>query len=259
MGQRKTLANLDIILGILIGIAATMLITTSRWFWQHGLERYQELLSGCLALIGAAAAVGVVIRQINHAQEMEDERRSRKMYAARSMMPSALSALCRYARDCGLALHEALGEDSPPEPHQTIYLPHSLAVPPIPDASIAILRECLEFGTADIQYRIAELIKHLQVQYARITQPEELFDGRQIGGEWYYTLVADAIELYSRSEMLIPYARRDQEHDPGEPKLREMISAVRLCGYDEIRWPYLYSKLRGEWLTDYQQVRSSPA
>jgi hypothetical protein len=133
---------------------------------------------------------------------------------------------------------------------KTIYLPHNFEAPSVPDGAIAILKECLEFGNADIQYRIAELIKLLQVQYARITQPEEIYQGRDIGGDWYYTLTADAIELYSRSEMLIPYARRDQENDPGEPRLREMISSAGFCDYDKFHWPFLYSKLRGEWLDD---------
>lgn len=116
MGQRKTLVNLDIILGILIGIAATMLLTTSRWFWERGLEHYQELLSGCFALIGAAAAVAAVMHQIHQAEEMENKRRARREYAARAMMPHALSAVCRYGTDCCLALRNLLSDHRDVEP-----------------------------------------------------------------------------------------------------------------------------------------------
>jgi hypothetical protein len=237
--------NLDLVLGILIGLA-TSLLFASPWHWEHGL-RDKEFVVGILSLAGAAGAILAVMRQVAHAQEMEDERRARQNFAARSMMPHALTSLCRYARACGQFLQGVVQEQNGPAPHDTVSLPVNLDIPILPDDVFKTLQGCIEFGRSDLQKRLAELIGALQVQNTRLNDPDELFDGGRISGDWFYTLVADTIEIYARSTMLFDYGRRETETAPEEPRLRDMLSACHLCSFDDVYWPHLHEKLQSGW------------
>ena len=55
--------------------------------WGTLLYDWQTLVTGVLALLGAAATVAVVRQQINASHAQEEERRSRTHYAARAAMP----------------------------------------------------------------------------------------------------------------------------------------------------------------------------
>src|SRR5262245_52086306 len=111
----KDIFNLDVLFGFLIGFALCLVVMLLPWMQPKGIADYQELISGILALIGAAAAVVVVNRQIRQTQEIEearraaeDERRERRHYAARVMLPHALNSVWEYARASGDELRKIL-------------------------------------------------------------------------------------------------------------------------------------------------------
>ncbi len=142
--------NLDIVLGVIIGLGASILFA-SPWNWERGLKSYQELVVGVLSLAGAAAAVIAVMRQIAHAQEMEDERRARREYAARKMLPYALTALSRYAESCISALNDTKDQPTPLNIS-------TMTLEPISELDVEPIKQLLEFGDRDIQDRISELL-----------------------------------------------------------------------------------------------------
>jgi hypothetical protein len=238
--------NLDIILGCLIGLAASILFA-SPWNWDHGLKDYQELLVGLLSLAGAGAAVAAVMRQIQHAQEMEEERRRRQNYAARAVMPHALSSLCRYAKDCSTALRAVLAGGLPPNEQEGVALPAELVAPAIPNDVVPVLRQCIEFGLLDVQERLADLICHLQVQTARINAPEDFIQGRIVSAYYFYSLFGDAFEIYARADRLFAYARREDEAALGDPDFNDISRAAFFCGFHEEQWPDLYRQLTRSW------------
>lgn len=230
--------NLDIVLGVLIGLAASILFA-SPWNWEHGLKDYQELVVGVLSLAGAAGAVIAVMRQVAHAQEMEDERLMRSMQSARTVMPQALSVLCAYAKDCGAALRETVNGVPPGDDHEWAELPPD-RIPRIPESPIPILRECAQFGNSDLQLCIAKLSQTLQVQAARLSQLDE--GGRN--SAYFYNLVDDMLEVYARASSLFSYARMITDQAPSEPMLNDMRTAAFLCGFDLHHWEGLEDLLR---------------
>lgn len=213
----------------------------------HGLRDYQELVVGVLSLAGAAAAVIAVKRQIQHAEEMESERRRRRNYAARSAMPHALSSLCSYATLCTQELRRVLAENLPPNGHESVKIPADLCAPSIPNDVVSVLKECIEYGPDDVQERLASLMSHLQVQAARMNAPEEVFPNRVISASHYYRLLGDAIEIYARAAKLLDYARRKAEHAGGIPDTDDMERAARNCKFREDESPNLYRYLRKFW------------
>jgi hypothetical protein len=235
----KTSANLDMILGALIGIAATMLLTTSRWFWANGLEKYQGLLSGCLTLIGAAAAVGVVIRQINHAQEMENKRRERRMYAARAMMSHSLASLCDYAQRSCAELREMLGDARPPKDPEQVKLPDDFKTPEVSTLPLEPLQQLLQFGDEDIQSLLAKLMSHLQIQQSRIRNRSGHVIDNIIFARWYYPLIADSLEIYARASSLLDYARYPAAKVPDELTKDNFYSAAHHCEFLGPKWDEL--------------------
>jgi hypothetical protein len=220
--------NMDVLFGILLGIAATMLLTTSRWFAARGLEHYQELLSGCFALIGAAAAVVVVNRQIRHAQEMENERRKRREYAARKMLPQSLSAMTKYA----ISVYE---DD----------LLITLRIPPISGLEIEPARQLLEFGERDIQDRLSELIRLLQIQQSRLSPGVGDADPQ----DWVNTQLADALELHARANMLFDYAyaSEEQRRAPGPLNLDQIRNSAALLGSTDSELNSLHQSVGRRW------------
>lgn len=232
--------NLDIALGILIGLAASI-VFASPWHWEHGLKDYQELLAGGMALVGAAAAVIAVMRQINHAQEVEDDRRYRSMLSARTVMPQALSVLCAYAKECGAGLREVVNDSPPEEDHRWGDL-HDRRFPSLPESPIPVLRECAQFGDKDLQLSIAKLAQTMQVQAARLN-PLDIQGEGFAAKAYFYDLIDDALEVYVRASMLFYYARMETEKAPTKPMLSDMRNAAKICGFELRDWAELEALL----------------
>ena len=220
--------NMDVLFGILLGIAVPFVVWVATQDIPVAVDKapvqpdivvhaYQDLIAGIMALIGAAAAVAAVMHQIRQTREIENERRERRNYAARAMMPHALASLCTYARGCSDALRSVV--DEAPSPHLAdVHWPDHVAIPALPDAAMATLKECIEFGDREIQLRLAKLIEQLQIQHVRVIEPHHIFD--RIEGDWYYQMIEDALEIHARATMLFDYARRRNENAPASQRPR---------------------------------------
>lgn len=189
--------NLDIVLGVLIGIAASLLFA-SPWDWRNecvnwrACAEYRDFIVSILALVGAVGAVIAVMRQINHAQEMEDERRRRQAYAARKMLPHALSSLSQYAASCLNALRQ--NDDG------AALDISAMRLAPISNLDIEPIKQLLEFGEPDIQDRLSELLLRLQIQQSQLAPDDR--DPQ----EWAFSILADALEIHARANSLYDYA-----------------------------------------------------
>lgn len=243
------LFNMDVLFGILLGIALpfvlwvatqdiTVAVDKAPVQPDNAIHAYQDLIAGILALIGAAGAVFAVMKQIAHAQEMENERRLRSMYAARAMMPQALSIICRYAKECGAALRETADGVAPGDDYEWGPVPVGL-FPAIPESSMPILKECAQFGDKHIQLSIAKLIQTLQVQAARLTPLDEALGANFMGRAYFYDRIDDVLEVYARADVLFPYARMETDEAPSTPTLNNMSAAAHLCGFMRQQWPEL--------------------
>ncbi len=241
--QISDLLNMDVLFGVLIGVIFPFVVFV--FMQANAIKEYQSLIAGILALIGAAFALIAVRHQIRHAQEVEDDRIARQMLAARAMMPHALSALSSYARDCCTQLQKLYTDTLPQnlENGERIFIPPDLAVPKIPDAAMATIKECLQFGDSAIQTRLREFIKQLQIQHSRLNGLKKEND---VGEHWYYTLISDALEVYARASMLFDYSRGENEVVPGEPVMGDLKSAANNCRFCGSNWAALLQRLERE-------------
>jgi len=189
---------------------------------------YQTLISGLLAVVGAITTVFFINRQIRQANSQETERRRRSDFAARAMMPAALSELCQYSQKCASALVPLI-ENAP-----TTQVSVSASIrdfPAIPDDALLVLRECIEFGSEAVAENIADLIRKLQVQSSRLGGEVWLSEsGNTIVPPILIDCVLDALEIYARSTSLFPYARREQDDPPSALNTDNFKSAAHNCG-----------------------------
>lgn len=165
--KHNDLDALSLMFGCLIGFAFTAFIVFAPLGldWKDVLLKYQDLVAGVAALIAAGFTIWMINRQIMQAERLAEDNRKRRGYAARSMMPSALSALSNYAQQCSkIPVHVI--ENSNDDAGLLIAQPvaNRPSVPSIPGDGLSVLRDCTECADEDIQMQIADLISHLQVQ-----------------------------------------------------------------------------------------------
>jgi hypothetical protein len=235
--------NLGLIFGALLGITLPFLLLVGLHF-KH-LQDWQELIGGILALFGAAGAVFAVIKQIAHTQEIEDDRRHRQMYAARAMMPHALTSLCDYAECCCKELRDIIRDAHLPDNHQALLIPETFRFPAIPTTSMEPLNQLLQFGDREIQNAIAALMQYLQVQQSRGSIRS--IEPNQIFAYQYYSRIAEALEVYARTSALFAYARGTTESVAATPTKEQMRSAANSCGFWHDKWNKLENHIKEHW------------
>ncbi|MEP9399779.1 hypothetical protein ABLE86_20755 [Mesorhizobium sp. KR2-14] len=99
--------------------------------------------------------------QISQTNDIEDERRHNKLVAARAILPAILSELSIVARNnLMLRFH-------PGHTPVGFHVPHPTAFQALPDSIIPDLKECIEHADSVSQDRLANILKHFQVQQAR--------------------------------------------------------------------------------------------
>jgi hypothetical protein len=189
---------------------------------------YQTLIAGILAVGGAIGTVLMINKQIRQSNKQEQKRRSHQNFAARAMMPAALSALSDYSEKCIKFLLLLL--PIAPDEH-AVTTPISDDIPLIPSDELFTLKQCMEFGDEPITVIIADLIRKLQIQHSRLrdmkSKPNNSFiilDANIID------YILDALEIYARCAKLFTYARRERDSAPSELEKFDMISAAHNCG-----------------------------
>lgn len=190
-------------------------------------ERYQALIAGALALIGAVATVWAIVRQIKQVVASEADRRQRTNYAARAMLPNPLAEVQHYA-ELSIAY---LTARFPPN-YARVSGPISGSMPAYPAGPVSQIRECIEFGEDPSRKLLADLISHLQLQNSRLRlmtlTPENLF--------------ADAAEVYALCDFLYPYARREVGVvERSKLRADDVKDALKLCHVRPEDYPSVHS------------------
>jgi hypothetical protein len=128
------------------------------------LYNWQTLISGLLALGAAIAGIVYLHRQIRQTEELEGKRRAKKLAAIRAVGPLALSAIGEYAKQCTnvlKALHVQCGTG--------LALPSSsVALPDVPNETITLFSDFIEYSDDDEADLIEELMRDIQVQQSRL-------------------------------------------------------------------------------------------
>ncbi len=166
------------------------------------------LVTGVAAVAAAYLSISAVQQQITQERTLEDERRTAKLTAARSVLALSLSNLCEYATDCANKNHQLLmqcGEDQFPE---SITIPE---FPSVPDAAIAVIKEMVEFSNGKQGRIFATLASKLQVQSARVRgMKRDKARGILPSRHTIEAYLVDALEVYARCSALFAYARFEE-------------------------------------------------
>lgn len=177
--------------------------TTSMGFW----ERWQTLVAGILALLGAWLTVIAIRRQIGQAEQLENQRNIREGRAARAVLPLALSELTQYSTDC-IKIFEYCYLANLNTTHQ---IPEGLSTPRIPDGILEQLQACARFGDDEVASKIWELLAWLQIQHSRLVTLIRRIDGHNkktmVLGVEVLNSTLDSVELIVKCENLFPYSR----------------------------------------------------
>jgi hypothetical protein len=201
-------------------------------FW---LNRYQTLLTGILAFGSAAVTVGYLRKQVRQVEETESRQRGRDNYAARAILPLVLSSICEYAERSILTLNEF-----DPEEHD----PSQLDLPDLPPDLIDPLRECVRYSDRPEAKQLADLLHWLQVQSTRQrglhSDLQSKSATRIIARHDVDKAIIDAADLYALASRLFDYGRRAEEGDKDKPSLKEVTTALAVCGI----WDYDRPELR---------------
>ncbi len=204
---------------------------------------YQTAITGALALGAAIWTVTTIRTQIKQSNTQEIDRRHRRNRAARSMMPTALSALCDYSER---SINILLPLLTKMQQKQAVETETASETPTIPSDALSTLRECIEFGEDEIERNIAALIRRLQVQHSRLRGiPADLLsEEKTLLPENVIAYVLDAVEVYARCSKLFAYARRETEVAPTELSEVDLVSAANNCNIWEDRNPEIFAAIK---------------
>ena len=178
---------------------------------------------------------------------MEDERRERQLYAARTMMPLALAAISDYCQGVCTELKRILGGKRPPKDPEQLTSPEDMKLPLISDLRLEAVEQVLQFADRSVQDRVGEMLKLLQVQQSRATNRSGHIIDNTMFARWYYTLISDALELSARANNLFPYARGDTDNAPAPPSQPEMFRSAGWYGFMRPDWVELQKHIAEDW------------
>ncbi|MBL4721100.1 MAG: hypothetical protein JKY20_08225 [Alphaproteobacteria bacterium] len=217
---------------IVVAVAATatpflvgMVVYTDSWCWIY---KYQNLISGFLAVGAACATVYFLHRQTREANKRHRCDRKNKFFAARAVMLLALSDLCDYAR---ASANYAKRVRDIVRRGQV----HTVELPELPESIVATLRDIIEYGNDDISNAVYSLISDIQTQHARL---RSLPGGASVinGGSGDVLLFEyalwDAGKLYAYASRFFVYARIKSQEPPDKPGREAIGSALRSINVD---------------------------
>ena len=279
--------SVGLVLGILLGAFTCALgfIVLAAWVGRVGsanfVQQYQDLIGSIITLIGALFAVGVVLKQIRHAEadaaqerahakmlsdreqqqvfDLAAEALDRRSSAARTLMPGALAAVNGYAENCLQIMDSMRVQHSAPADPCAFAPAMVLApFPSPPRDAILDLRDCVEPAPADVQEAILDLVVTVQIQNSRLLSLYRSVSGQrfspfvQIGPQEIARRIVEALDVYARSSALYDYARRRTEH--AERDL-DFVSAAFNNDMDDSNYPEVHRLIESNYRTiDYKPV-----
>lgn len=147
-----------------------------------------------------------------------------KKYGGTSRVAATLSLLCEYTNECLDLLHEnrgTLDDDGKRE---------KFIAPELPINLMKDIKDCIEYAEEGPQKRLAELLEKLQIQHARLSSIDKESSRVRLitTNHNFNTVIVDTLDIYSRIELLFPYARRLNNRDPGEPTKQNMRGTANI-------------------------------
>jgi hypothetical protein len=204
-------------------------------FW---LNRYQTLITGFIALAAAIMTVVMVRQQIRQVDHLEDERRRRESYAARAVLPLALSQISEYAKksiECW--------KDFDPDTQNL----SDVSVPELPEGLVEPLRDCIRYSEQHQAKQIADLLHWLQVQSSRQRSLRSELEHKSlnliISMHHIDSAIIDAADLYALASRLFDYGRRAEEGRKTRPSMEEVRTALANSGIWDHERPSLWNYL----------------
>jgi hypothetical protein len=171
------------------------------------LDKWQTLVAGGLALIGAMWTVYYIHRQIKQVDDLEKARRSREELAARAVLPLALSQLVQYANEC---LQLIKDHSMQPENLHRPPLGENIELPTVQRDIIGTLQACVRYGDDNVVAQISTLLATLQVQQARLRDlisRRAQWPNRRIPRVQALDVMIDAAEVHAKASALFEYGR----------------------------------------------------
>lgn len=221
--------SIGAIFGASIAVFAAIVIAfASHMDW---LYKWQTLVAGLLALLGAIATVAIINKQISQVDKLAAAARYRELLAARCMLPVTLSRICEYATQCVEVLKPFYVADEDAE-----LVRGAFDAPPIPRDDLSSLQACIRHGDTELQNAIADLLSEIQVQSARLRGFSSAMreGGQLMHGHEVIEFVSDSLEIYARASNLFDYARRRNEVIGPSPSGEDMRNAA---GIMDVRRP----------------------
>lgn len=183
------------------------------------IHRFQSLIAGLLALVGAIIAAIItalyIKRQVEQNDDLENEQRRRKSFASRSVLSPVLSKICSHAKKIAHFANEAY-ENRLEQLDQDAISNFEYSYT---SDEINIIKECVEHADDNSMYILTALVRRIQYTQSRINGIlEELDDqaSRPIGN-WQdiaKNRMCDALKLYAEASNIFGYAdgKKDAIH-----------------------------------------------
>lgn len=196
---------------------------------KDGRLQWETLTTGLFALVVAFFTTLYLRKQIHQTQALANDRRQRRERAALATLPLALSELSEYAIFAIKQLYDL-------RPYFKIDMTINVAerrqklmawtLAPLSENILPSLKECIEFADDAPAQAMISLIRHLQIQRARLrdhisrahsNDPGHLLLLANIEGD-----MNNAAEIYARANTLFPFAR-------GYPTTTFAVTRERIC------------------------------
>jgi hypothetical protein len=150
---------------------------------------WQTLIGGLLALFGAILTVRGINRQIGETKNEVEAAKKRDEFAAKAVLPLALSQLSQYGVDCIELVNPLITG-------QRREVDHGDETPPVPNDVIEVLQGSARFADDKNANRIAALLGKLQVQQARLRTLLTSKIGRRLHEHEGVSAIIDAADIY---------------------------------------------------------------
>ncbi len=154
--------------------------------------RWQTLLAGVLALVGASVAASVVIRQIQTARDLEDDRRKRRAAAIWADLSHHLSDCLRWLQAAARTQRELMEHASrnPERGIGGIWKTDPHPVPSPPEALAGAMRDLIEVCEIHQIKPLSVFSRSVQTYYARFLEAVAHANGKETPGQGADYLIA---------------------------------------------------------------------
>ena len=217
-------------------------LAITAWIVVLVVEQFGWQSSAAMLISGAGVVAGIwtVVWQQSQITRRETEARRSKNLAARAVMPPALSAITRYAKESAGCILSIYGPDE-----TVLAVVPAPELPAIPYDSLTVLKECVEFADDADGRLIASCVRLIQIQNARLAGFLEKYAESAVSPYDCLTILADTIELHAFCGSLFEYARMSVDSIPPDEWKRDVLSSCWQCGAFEGDYDALLAALRG--------------